>query len=96
MCGVLLAVAKTLVPACTNLRRRVRLAVSEAKSASAMSLSLEVTFSRATFKIAELVSSVLFSNAPSRPGSRRPVMATATMWLGCSGNAADQRKRCRR
>src|SRR4051794_22876327 len=66
-CGIELAVDRTLVPAWVRICDRVRADVSVAKSASRIELSLLVTFSRATFSEFMFVSSVFFSNAPSRP-----------------------------
>jgi len=55
VCGVLLAIASTLVPACVSICARVSAEVSLAKSASRMLLSLAVTFSSATLRLAVVV-----------------------------------------
>src|SRR5258706_1359510 len=66
-CGVALACASTDVFACTRICALVRAAVSVAKSASRMALSLAVTFSSATERLLTLDSRISFWNAPSRP-----------------------------
>src|SRR5579864_9456784 len=76
--GVELAVERTLVPAETRIWARVRLAVSAAKSASAIVLLAAVTFSNATFNEFIFVLSVSVWKAPRRP------LITATWVIAAS------------
>ena len=68
LCGVEFAVASTLVPACVRIWARVSAAVSAAKSASRMrALAGRHVLQRDATGEFMFVSSVFFSNAPSRP-----------------------------
>src|SRR6185436_16022002 len=79
LCGAWLARARTLVEAETRIWDRVRPAVSEAKSASRITLSAAAVFSAATLRLRIVDPIVFFWKAPRRP--RRPEtcsMAEAT------------------
>ena len=96
LCGVEFAVARTLVPACVRIWARVRFAVSAAKSASRMLLSLAVTFSSATCSEFTFVSSVFFSNAPSRPRRIATWLMARSMILLALADCRRRASRCRR
>jgi hypothetical protein len=84
-CGDEFAWARTDVLACTRICALVIAAVSSAKSASRMALSLAVTFSSATDRLFTFVSSTSFCSAPSRPRSvatcRIAAVSTFCAWI---------------